>query len=147
MTNIIGKIIALDIGKKRIGIAISDSLGICATPGGFIKCEGFEKTITKIVNIVNKKNPSRIVVGIPLRTDGTMGDSAKMAQKYVKRLKNILSIPVDTVDERFTTTEAEKLLINADMSRSKRKKVIDGIAASLILQKYMEGLKREQGKE
>ncbi len=147
MTKIIGRIIALDIGKKRIGLAISDPLGISASPAGFIKCQGFKKTVREIVDVIEEKETSGVVVGIPFKTDGTMGESAEMASRYVDRLRNLLSIPVETVDERFTTAEAQKLLIEADVSRSKRKQVIDGMAASLILQKYMEGLRRNQDNE
>jgi len=133
-----GRILSLDIGDVRIGVAISDPLGIIANTLGFISGESKKEKINKIKEIIKMKSPVLIVAGLPLNMDGSRGKASLKIKKFVKLLRKEIDIPVEMVDERLTTSEAQKLLISADVSRSKRKNVVDGMAASLILQKYLE---------
>lgn len=133
-----GRILALDLGEVRIGAALSDPLGFSASSLGSVKVTGRKDSVLKIKQLVDKHQPVLVVAGLPLNLDGTMGIAAEKIMKLVKLLKEELAIPVETMDERMTTAEAQKLLISSGVSRSKRKKVVDGMAACLILQKYLE---------
>lgn len=133
-----GRILALDYGKVRIGAAISDPLGITASSLGCIKIEGKEDALKKIVELVAQRQPSVVVMGIPVDMDGKTGIAAKKARKFARELGENIAVPLETIDERLTTAEAQKLLLSADVSRRRRKEVVDGMAASLILQKYLE---------
>jgi len=132
-----GRVLALDIGTKRIGVAISDELGWIAQPMTVIKRKSDEQVLRRIEEIVKKNEVSEIVVGLPLTLRGEIGKSACMVLAFVEKLKEYLHIPIITWDESFSSAQAEKALIQADISRLKRKKVIDKIAAALILESFL----------
>lgn len=128
----------MDIGEKRIGVAISDELYFSANGLDVIERKNNGEDINKIAEIVSRYNVVKIVVGLPKNMDGSVGPSGEEVKKYVNKLQNALEVEVDFWDERLSTVAAEKTLIEADISRKKRKKVIDKMAAVFILQNYLD---------
>ncbi len=135
------RVLALDAGEKRIGVAVSDPLGIIAQGVTVIARKELEADLNEIKKIIEEYKAESVVVGMPINMDGTKGKSAEKVNEFVETLKGRLSIPVYTYDERLSTKESEKFLISADVSRKKRKSVIDKMAAQLILESYLERLK------
>ncbi len=134
------RILGIDYGTKRIGIAISDPLGITASGIAVLgKGESFDQDIREIKKIIKKyEGVDEIVVGLPKTLAGEIGIAASALLEFVAALKKEFKLAVDTWDERLTTAEAEKMLISAGLSREKRKKVIDQSAAANILQGYLD---------
>jgi len=139
--------LGLDFGDKRIGVAVSDALGITAQGKGYISRTDLKKDLEIIKDYIKKYSIDEIVVGMPKNMDGSHGPRAKKTQEFVNFLKNNLEIPIKTWDERLSSKEAERVLIKADMSRKKRKEVIDKMAASLILDSYLKANNRRKNDE
>ena len=135
------RILGIDLGEKRIGISISDELGITAQGLPTIISKNDEKNIQEIKNIINEYNVKKIVLGLPKNMNGTLGLQAKKAISFAERIKKCCMLPVELEDERLTTTKAEKLLIEGNRSRKKRKKVIDKMSAVIILQTFLDRIK------
>jgi putative Holliday junction resolvase len=131
------RIMGLDIGSHTIGIAISDELGITAQGLKTITRKSKEKDFEEISNIINQFEIGKIVVGLPRNMNGSLGSQAEMVLQWIKNLKEKIHLPVVTWDERLSTVEASRVLLEADLSRKKRKKAIDKLAAVIILQTYM----------
>jgi putative Holliday junction resolvase len=135
MNGVYMKVLGIDHGTTRIGLAISDPLGIVATPLRTIEAEG---AVEKIKKIVEQERVTKIVLGYPKKMDGTIGPAAQAVEEFQKQLKGVVDAPVTLWDERLTTAEATKRLIEADVSRAKRKEVVDQTAAVFILQGYLD---------
>jgi len=133
------RILALDVGEKKIGMAISDALGITAQPLKTLIRKNKRDDFKRIGEITRNIGVSKIIVGLPLNMDGTTGPRARETYDFVEELKEGLEIPVQLWDERLSSLEANRILLQADMSRKKRKKIDDKLAAQLILQGYLEG--------
>lgn len=131
------RILALDIGKKRIGVSISDGLGIAAHGLATIENSGTESIIKKVVSIVEEEGVSEIVLGLPKNMDGSIGKMAQYVISFKDNLMGHLNIPIILWDERLTSYYAENLMIEADVSHRKRKEKIDKLSAIIILQDYM----------
>jgi putative holliday junction resolvase len=131
------RVISLDVGEKRIGMACSDALGITAQPLETLVRKNQKSDIEEIKGVILKMGVSKVIVGLPLNMDGTEGPMAKAAYKFVEYLKGGVSIPIELWDERLTTMEAERVLLGANLSRRKRKGLDDKLAAQLILQSYL----------
>ncbi len=131
----------LDVGKKRIGIALSDELGWTAQPYGTLERQGSRHDLQKIRCLVEENGVSEIVVGMPINMNGTMGRQARWVEAFIRDLQQAVSVPVSSWDERLTTVAAQRLLIEADLTRAKRKKKVDKLAAALILQGYLDSRK------
>ena len=130
------RILALDVGDRRIGVAICDELEISAN--SLITIDRQSKNfLGQIKDIIVEYNVEEIVVGMPVMMNGTMGIQGEKVSKFVEELKNETNIPIKLFDERLSTKFVEKTLIDADMRRDKRKKIIDKLAAVIILQDYM----------
>jgi putative Holliday junction resolvase len=127
--------LALDIGEKRIGVAISDPLGTIAQP--LMTIENNAETLAKIAGIVQEREIGEIVVGLPVNMNGTAGPKAQEVREFARKVTEAIDIAVVFVDERLTTAEAEKLMISADVSRQKRRQSIDSVAAAIILEKRL----------
>ncbi|MFC1510881.1 Holliday junction resolvase RuvX [Candidatus Margulisiibacteriota bacterium] len=127
------RILGLDYGEKRIGVAVSDLLGLTAQPLMVISDISELEPILKRYEQVDK-----IIVGLPKRLSGEIGPAGQKVLAFMEQLKSKLALPVEIWDERLTTAAAEKTLISAGLSRQKRKKVIDKSAAALILQSYLD---------
>jgi len=132
------RILALDVGDVRIGVAVSDPLEVIAQPLTSVKRTSVREDVESIKRLAEEHETGKIVVGIPKTLDDKVGIQAQKVLDFVESLGKALEIPIVLWDERFTTAEAERALIEADMSRRKRKKVIDKVAAVLILQGYLD---------
>ncbi len=140
-----GRIIAFDIGDKRIGIAISDPFNEMALPVETYWRKGFEKDIDYLIKIAKEKYAETIVCGLPLNFDGSESEQTVKTREFIERLKQKTDITVVTADERFSTMQARRVLIEGDVRREKRKDVIDKIAACYILEDYLRKLKLQGG--
>jgi putative Holliday junction resolvase len=136
----------LDIGDKFIGVALSDALCLTAQGLEVIRLRGKEKDQEYLQKIVEQNEVKEVVVGLPKNMNGTEGEQAKKVRKFIKDLEENLGLSIKTWDERLTSVAAEKVLLEADLSRAKRKKVIDKVAATIILQGYLDA-RREKGTE
>ena len=128
----------LDIGSHTIGVAISDELGITAQGLKTLRRKSMEEDFKEIATIIGQFEIENIVVGLPKNMNGTLGKQAEIVLKWIKILIDKIPVPVVTWDERLSTVGASKILLEADLSRRKRKKVIDKLAAVLILQGYLD---------
>lgn len=135
---------ALDVGDVRIGVALSDPLGIIAQPHSVIAAKSPQADAEAIQNLVRETDTRRLIVGIPLNQEGKPGPQAEKVLAFVELLKQTLSIDIVLQDERFTTAEAQRGLIAAGVRRQARKGIIDKIAAQRILQTYLDRRAREQ---
>ena len=134
------RILALDHGTKRVGVAVSDELKTIATPLEFIPAQPWEAFLARLNQIIKEKEPELILVGMPRNMDGTYGPAALKVQEFLAALRETISVPVKTWDERLTSTQANRFLIAADVRRSKRKEKVDQIAAAILLQSYLDSL-------
>lgn len=128
----------LDVGSKTIGVAISDPLGLTAQGFEVIRRKGIEKDFARLSELINEKEVDTIIVGLPKNMDGSLGPQSDIVMEFISLLKERFDMPVEMWDERLTTVAAEKMLISADVTRARRKKVIDKMAAVLILQGYLD---------
>lgn len=133
-----GRILALDYGTKRIGVALSDELGWTAQPLETFERKTLDRDIAHIAALVGSHGVERVVLGLPLQLDGREGPAVLAMREFTGKLEAGLSVPVVLWDERMTTKAAEELLIAADVSRKKRKGVVDRIAAAILLRSYLE---------
>ena len=134
-----GRAMALDYGLKRIGIAMTDIMQIMASPFDTIESVSLKKNAGKIIEIAKNNDVSTIVVGLPINMDGTECEMAVTVRKFIEEIKLISDIEIVTIDERLTTAQAERMLIDeGDISREKRKGLKDKLAASFILQTYLD---------
>ena len=133
-----GRIPALDYGSTRIGVAISDAFRITAQPLAVVAVEEFEERLRELIR---ERDVDLIVVGLPTSLDGSEGRSAVGARRLAERAGAITGVGVEMVDERFTTTAAERVLIEGNVRRHRRKAVVDKVAAAVILQGYLETLR------
>ncbi len=129
------QILGIDYGRKRLGMALCGELKI-ATPLDTLERTNTEKDFEKIKNVIEEHEIEKIVVGFPKNMDNSLGEMAKEAQSFSDILKNRFSIPTVLWDERLTSAQAERIMIDAGFSRNKRKKNSDSIAAVLMLQNY-----------
>lgn len=129
---------ALDVGEKRIGIAVSDTLFITAQGVATLERTNWREDVKAIRELIKKHEATEIVVGMPKGMDGSIGPSALKVREFIAKMKRFITLPIVEWDERFSTTASERMLIDADVRRDKRKKVIDKLAAQFILQGYMD---------
>lgn len=135
------RIMGLDVGSKTVGVAISDPLGFTAQGVEIIQIdeEAGEFGFERLGKLVKQYNVDKFVVGLPKNMNNTEGPRVEASKAYGDQIKELFNIPVDYQDERLTTVQAERMLVEqADVSRGKRKKVIDKLAAQLILQNYLD---------
>jgi len=128
----------LDVGSHTIGVAISDELRMTAQPIKTIRRKSKEEDVREIKAIVAEYEIIKIVIGLPKNMDGTLGKQAEIIFRWIKALQGEIKLPMITWDERLSTVGASRVLLEADLSREKRKKVIDKLAAVLILQGYLD---------
>ncbi|MBP7056658.1 MAG: Holliday junction resolvase RuvX [Candidatus Omnitrophica bacterium] len=136
------RILGLDVGTKRIGVALSDTLLITAQGMETIERKDLKSDIDSIKKTVSENSVTEIVVGLPLNMSGTYSEKTKEVVAFIDNLKASVDIPVKTWDERLTSLQAERIMLESDMSRQKRKRLSDKIAAQIILQSYMGTLKK-----
>ena len=134
-----GPVLGLDLGARRIGLALSDQEARIAFPAGHLERSGGEKDLSALAELARERGVTRIVVGLPLLLDGRDGTGAEAARRFAVALADHTSLPVELQDERLTTAEAERALRDAPSGRRRgRKQVIDAMAATLLLRTYLE---------
>lgn len=133
-----GKKIGLDVGDVRIGIAVSDMLGMIANARESYTRKGLEKDLRYFTDLAKAENADAFVLGLPKNMDGTEGERVEVTREFGDKLHEFSGLPVVYMDERLSTVAAERMLIQADVRREKRKKVIDKVAACIILQNYLD---------
>ncbi len=133
------RVLALDVGEKTIGVAMSDETGRMAFPGVTIwRQEGHKRDMAAVRQLVADSKVAEVVVGLPLMMDGSRGIQAEKIEAFVAVLRNNIRLPIHLQDERLSTRQAERVLIAADRRRDERKKTIDSMAACLLLQTYLD---------
>jgi len=135
--------LGLDVGQKRIGVALSDSEGILATPLTIIDITDTEQAIASISGLCDQYHVVRIVVGMPKSLDGTLGKQAAVVEQFICQLADTIKITIDTWDERLSSVEANRAMIAAGTKKDKKKKLRDAIAAAIILQGYLDRKRNE----
>jgi putative Holliday junction resolvase len=134
------RILAIDHGSKRMGIAVSDELKMIAQPLEYIPAEPFTDFLARLNELIRDKEVELILVGMPRNMDGSYGPAALKVQGFVAALKGVLSVPIKTWDERLTSAQANRLLIQGNVRRDKRKEKVDKMAAGILLQSYLDSL-------
>jgi putative Holliday junction resolvase len=133
------RVIGVDLGSKRIGIALSNSDLTVATPYDVIqRAKKADKDHIAILKIAHEWEAKKIIVGLPISLDGTLGASARSVISEIEKLKTITDMPIETHDERFTTVTAEQILLQQNVKGDKRKSVVDKVAAAIILQGWID---------
>jgi putative Holliday junction resolvase len=132
----------MDYGSRRIGVAICDELGMTAQGAAIINRKNREADLDAIADLVSRYDIERIIVGYPLRLDGSEGVQCEKINRFCRRLEARLSLPVIRQDETFSTKEAEEILRQTGVHPKKRKRIVDRVAASIILQGYLDALAR-----
>ena len=136
------RILGPDYGSKTVGVAMTDALGMTVQPYKTIQRDRESKlrqTLSEIAEIVEQYQIEKIVMGLPLNMDDTEGDRAAKTRDFAEKLKLRVAVPIEFTDERLTTMEAEEILDQSGIPRSEQKKVIDQVAAQLILEQYLRG--------
>lgn len=132
------RLLGLDFGERRLGFAVGDADCGIATPLDVVEVRGSGAMLDAVCRVAGETGAERIVVGLPVSLDGTMGPMAEKVREFCVALRRRIDVPVVTWDERFSTGIVERVLIEADMSRGKRKRVRDKLAAQVILQSYLD---------
>jgi putative Holliday junction resolvase len=133
------RVLALDVGERRIGVAVSDPTGLLATPHGVIHRRSKAQDFAAVARMVAELGAERVVVGLPLSLNGDVGPQARRVMRYAQALAQALSVPVELYDERYSTVTADELL--AEGGRKRRRTPIDAAAAAVILQEYLANIK------
>ena len=138
------KYLGLDLGTKTLGLAISDALGMIANSYMVLKHnEDYDRLILLLKEEIENNNIDELVLGFPKNMDNSIGERGRATLEFKEKLESAFNIPVHMQDERLSTMQAEKLLISNDTSRKKRKRVIDSLAATIILQSYLDRKERQ----
>jgi putative Holliday junction resolvase len=132
--------LAIDFGSKNIGVAVSDALGITVRPVETIRRSSLNKDLERLIFLIADLEVESVVVGLPLRMDGTMGDAAENTMRFIERLRAEIDVPIVTQDERLTSYEAEQMMRERGLNRAQRRQRSDEVAATIILQDYLSSL-------
>ena len=134
------RVIGLDLGNRTVGIALSDYLGIIANPVGTFRFEeqDLDAALTEVCRVIKENDVKKIVLGFPKNMNGTIGPQAEYCLKFKGMLEEATNLEVIMIDERLTSRQADVIMLSADMSRNKRKKNVDKLAATIILQTYLD---------
>lgn len=133
------RILAIDHGTVRMGIAVSDELKMIAHPMEYIPAEPFAAFLDRLRQILREKEVELVLVGMPRNMDGSYGSAALKVQEFVTALKDAITVPIRTWDERLTSAQANRFLIQGHVRREKRKEKVDSMAAAILLQSYLDG--------
>lgn len=136
------RILALDHGTKRIGVAVSDELKLIAQPLEYLPAEPFADFLVRLKEILREKEVELILVGLPRNMDGSYGPAALKVQAFVAALNSAITIPIETRDERLTSVQANRVLIQGGVRRKQRKEKVDKMAAAILLQSYLDSLQQ-----
>lgn len=136
------RILALDLGEKRIGLASSDELGLTAQGLPTLERKNLKEDLSALRKIIDERKVDEILVGWPLNLNGTESPQTKLVADFLEVLKKKFKLPVKTYDERLSSLMVERSMIEADLSRAKRKNLVDRLSAQVILQGYLDSLRR-----
>ena len=134
------RILALDHGTRRVGLAISDELKLIAQPLDFIPAQPFAALLARVKELLREKEVELVLVGMPRNMDGSYGPAALEVQAFVAALQAALTVPIQTWDERLTSVQANRFLIQGNVRRAQRKEKVDKLAAAILLQSYLDRL-------
>jgi putative Holliday junction resolvase len=134
------RVLALDHGTKRVGLAISDEMGMIAQPLTFLPAEPIAELLEGLKKVVSERKVEQILVGIPRNMDGSYGPAAEKVRRFIEQLKGALTIPIRTWDERLTSAQANRDMIQGGLRREERKLKADQTAAAILLQSYLDSL-------
>ena len=137
MTNEPGRAMAIDVGERRIGVALSDTTRLLASPLTTIHVSPKISRLEKIAELIKEHEVTALVVGLPLTMSGEIGPQAEVVQTFVDELRAHLTIPIHLIDERLTTIEAERMMVEMGIKRDRRREQIDAVAASIILRDFL----------
>ena len=137
------RILGLDLGSRTIGMAISDELGLTAQGLKTIRRKSAQEDLKELATILSQYKIQKVVVGLPRNMDGSLGKQAEKVLEWVESFQKRTGVPVTTWDERLSTVEASRILLEADLSRRKRKGTVDKVAAVLILQGYLDRIGKQ----
>jgi putative Holliday junction resolvase len=132
------RILALDHGTKRIGVAVSDETKTIAQPLEYIPAEPFADFLTRLKQLLVEKEIDLVLIGLPRNMDGTYGPAAQKVQAFVAVLRGAITVPIKMWDERLTSSQANKILIQGGVRRDQRKEKVDKMAAAILLQSYLD---------
>jgi putative Holliday junction resolvase len=132
------RILAVDLGSKRVGLAVSDPTGTIASPLTTVAADPDESLPERLAGIATEQEAERIVVGLPREMSGARGPAAAGAERLAARLRTAAGLPVETFDERLTTAAAERSLLEGGLKRAARRQAIDRVAAAMLLQTYLD---------
>jgi putative Holliday junction resolvase len=132
------RILALDHGTRRIGVAVSDEPQLIASPLEFIAAEPFDDFLSRLKQILAEKEVELILVGLPRNMDGTYGPAAEKVRAFIARLQEAIAVPIRTWDERLTSVMANRALLEGNVRRADRKQKVDMMAAAILLQSYLD---------
>ena len=132
------RILALDHGTRRIGIAVSDELKVIASPLEYIPAEPFEKVIGRLQQLIHEKEVELILVGMPRNMDGTYGPAAQKVNDFIASLQTHITTPIKTWDERLTSVMANRALLQGNVRRADRRQKVDKMAAAILLQSFLD---------
>ena len=141
------RLVGLDVGERRIGVAVSDENHVVALPECVIERRSIEEDVGDLAEIARARGGGLFVVGLPLRSNGTRGVEAEGVAEFARRLAERSGIPVEMSDERFSTKQAERQLIRSGVRRKRRRQIVDKMAAQIILQSYMDAHQGENREE
>ena len=134
------KAMGIDLGEARIGLALSDDLGMLAHPLETIQVKATPDVLGRIAGLVDREKVEIIILGMPRNMDGSYGPAAEKVQTFVGVLKTAITVPIKLWDERLTSSQANKILIQSGVRRDKRKEKVDKMAAAILLQSYLDGM-------
>jgi len=134
------RILALDHGSKRIGVAVSDGTKTIAQPLEYVLAEPFENFLARLKQLLIEKEVELVLIGLPRNMDGSYGPAAQKVETFVAELKTAITIPIKMMDERLTSKMANRILIQGNVRRDKRKENVDKMAAAILLQSYLDGI-------
>jgi len=132
------RILALDHGTVRIGVALSDELKMIASPLEYIPAEPFPDFLTRLKQLLADKAVEQIIVGMPRNMDGSYGPAAQKVREFIETLRQEVTVPIRTWDERLTSSQANRILIQSNVRRDKRKETVDKMAAAILLQSFLD---------
>jgi len=138
MDEVFMRVLALDHGTKRVGVALSDGLGMIAQPIGYWPIEPFEAFLAQLRSCIAEREVSLLLIGMPRNMNGSFGPAAKKVDTFVAALRAAVEVPIQTWDERLTTVQANRLLIEGGVRRGKRKQKVDSLAAAVLLQSFLD---------
>jgi putative Holliday junction resolvase len=134
------RILALDHGTVRVGVALSDELKMIASPLEFIPAEPWDAFLQRLQQIIAEKQVERVLVGMPRNMDGSFGPAAEKVRAFVEQLRAVLPVPVQTLDERLSSVQAQKLLAQSGLKAKQQRGKVDQMAAAVLLQSYLDNL-------